>query len=424
MDLYTVKSSTALLNLPVEIILDICDELGLKDLLAFAKTNSLVRNAVDISMKQKLANKNFRIYNAIQNISNIRYEDSQNGSDRIPPLSFGSVLYLFRTFGHHIQRLTVYSFGDSVEQKKLFKNYIGKYVALNLKEVEFHFEKEVHPFVDFKEHFPRAKVLRLYGGVAIYDLDLREITPAISKLTIEEMNIISEELNVYFPNVKHFTPPQVWGRYETCAKIINQTLRRNPQIIHLTMIESIWNTMQILNNLRPDLQKLEIKSFDYSSRSDHVSFPFRFRNMTVFKCFFERPYYEGEMHRYRRVPFEFGNLEEIEINRDDLIDDWIEILLQNRNLKKIACHFVFSDDQLQRLDNEIPDLRELKFIFNARETYNTDGIVQFLLRKTIKLQRVSFSNENSICRDLCVALLNSDWENVENSSEICSFVKV
>lgn len=106
--------------------MDICDQLEFTDLISFAKTHLHTCEVVEIVIKQKISNKSITIFNGIQNVSTIRFENGQSSIT-----DFGSILYFFRNFAHHITHLVVERFGEN-NQTKVFKSYISKYAAAHL----------------------------------------------------------------------------------------------------------------------------------------------------------------------------------------------------------------------------------------------------------------------------------------------------
>lgn len=75
--------------------------------------------------------------------------------------------------------------------------------------------------------------------------------------------------------------------------------------------------------------------------------------MKVFKC--------TSVGIYDRIPLEFGNLKEIEFRCKDLADHWINIMMQNRKLRKVT---IIKDtninglgrDHLKRIAEGLPNL--------------------------------------------------------------------
>lgn len=58
------------------------------------------------------------------------------------------------------------------------------------------------------------------------------------------------------------------------------------------------------------------------------------------------------------VPLEFGSLEEIEFNSPELTGYWINVMMQNKKLRKVTAHFVLQRENLQQIADELSNLEE------------------------------------------------------------------
>lgn len=409
------------MDLPVEIHLDIFEQLNFKDLFSLSQTHSHIRDVVDVIMKRNISNKMLKIRNNILSKFTI-----QCANDRSSDLNFESTLYFLRHFGHHITHLLVelksYYLGN--EYRQIFKSYIGRYVAAQLKEIDINFAfLENNPLAGFQATFPLAKVVHLRESDMTQISDLRTTFPMVESLDFSSMELsgdAKEYLNVYFPHLKRLAVPKAWHFDETNLKYLKQTLHQNPQIKYLSIPQCTWRTVQFLSEYRPNLEGLEISEFVLND-GDIPSHNFRFSNMKVMKIVVSPTFgFRGEIER---IPLEFGQLEEIEFNRNNLVEHWIGIVLQNRNIKKIAAHDYLTLGQLQRIANGLPKLEEIDFKIVPIMFTASEEIVEFLLRDNKQLKRISFQNWRTSCNEVS-ELLISKWKNVKNTKDICAFIRI
>lgn len=171
-----------------------------------------------------------------------------------------------------------------------------------------------------------------------------------------------------------------------------------------------------MNEFRPDLESLEILELIVHSKDDRLRV-LHFPSMKVFKylCWTR----VIPICMMRPIPLEFGNLEEIAFHREESMNHWIEIILQNPNLKKISTYDYLNINQLERIENGLLNIKEIDFKFFM---VTVNEIVTFLLRKPNKLKRVSFVHWRSFCDKMCTALA-SEWEKVENIDKKCILVR-
>lgn len=139
---------------------------------------------------------------------------------------------------------------------------------------------------------------------------------------------------------------------------------------------------------------------------------------------FEFPQSYRETRRADHLPLEFGKLEEIEFNREDTVNFWMRTMLENQSLKKISTKSFLNYDQLMQLADGLPSLVEFSFKLEVRQSYNIADIVQFMDRaKKLEKLSVLFLYYNSWLNDFYLAL-NREWKMVENTTNICGFVRL
>lgn len=334
------------------------NSLELNDLISVAKTHSHTQNVVDILILQEISNETIKI---------IKLENFSIGH-RYESLNFGSVLYFIRNYGDRITNLEIRCFGNT-QQTELFISYLNTYATPHIKGIntkDFDLKLNLDPLRDFECTFPQAKSVTLRGGLVRQSTNLWQVFPAVENLDALEANLMQFDLGVEFPHLKRLGIPYKWGEYENQLNFFNETLNQNPQLNHRAIHICLWKMIQILNKLRPDLQSLDIQNLVYDRPNNQPML--RFPNMKKLRCL--TSFRISSPADMTRIPLEFGNLEEITFSRNDLIEQWTKILLQNQNLKTIGMYIDMTYDQLKRIENVFPNLKEMVF-YNLREPSGT-----------------------------------------------------
>lgn len=401
------------MDLPVEVLLSVFDHLGFKDLISIASTNSFFRDLAEILVKQKT----IRITNAF---SLNKYIEEYN---QLLELNFGPNFELtfrfLRIFGHRITTLVVDRFGNS-NQRKLFQKHISKYVASYVKRIDFHFHDEINPLSDFDRPFEEAKIVTIRGyQISTTAAKLQDLFPVVSTLDVGSSPKFKHELMMNFPYLERMTIPTSWGSQEPVTEFLNWTLRLNPQLKHLSIPMSVWRTVQIVNQIRPDLESLEIQDMNYSGQ-DYRSATLSFPDMNILKYLTKSS--RGML--MNPIPFEVENLEEIEFSQVDMNNHWVNIVLKNPNLKKISTHTQLNTGQLQRIDKELRNLESISFHYDVDMSRHNE-LVQFLLDDNIKIIKVSFKKGNNLnCNIFEQTLINSwEFDTYKSTSRVCTFIR-
>lgn len=128
------KSVVSNLDLPFELLLDIFTQLDLTSAISVAKTHPYNREVVDDMMRRLLSNRTLEIVGCACMISGIHYKPRH--------ARFGIIMDLLKYFSHHITKLNV-QFNRLINktQHETLNEYISKYGATSLKEIDLQFEK-------------------------------------------------------------------------------------------------------------------------------------------------------------------------------------------------------------------------------------------------------------------------------------------
>lgn len=135
----------------------------------------------------------------------------------------------------------------------------------------------------------------------------------------------------------------------------------------------------------------------------------KFEQVTSFDAFLDQ-----NSGKFERIPIVFGNLEEISCYGS--IDEWFDIIIQNKKLKKIISD-QFSDGKLQQIAEQISNLEEFWMSYN-RNSY--DVIVQFF-ETGKKLKKVVFCRKTLDINEICERL-QAKWEMSNESHRLVHII--
>lgn len=172
-----------------------------------------------------------------------------------------------------------------------------------------------------------------------------------------------------------------------------------------------------MNRAKPDLESLKL-SFSSLYREDIDGETLRFNNTKKFKC-------GGSVlwGHIERIPLEFGNLEEIELNSGEFTRHFIELMMQNLNLKKVVLNFVVNRNLFDRIANVLLKLEELVVKYDNGDSIPVPDIVQFM-NNASQLKSISFLELPKARCTQVAEQLNDQWENAKKSKKHCSFVRI
>ena len=129
-----------------------------------------------------------------------------------------------------------------------------------------------------------------------------------------------------------------------------------------------------------------------------------------------------------QFPLEFGNLEEIRFQCTMETNYWVNVMVQNKKLRKIIAGVGLQRDHLVRIADELPSLEEftMEYIRTVPETIG--DIVEFLKRAN-HLKKAKFESFPDVWKNGCnkvveqLEQLNNEWENTKNDKYSCWLVR-
>lgn len=421
-----LESPINLMNLPAELRLTIFERLDFEDLIRVSQALPQDRKLIERLIRSMFKNHTFRIYydeNYRQN--RISYDESKGGCFELGYMkeSFDEILEFFQFFGHCITKLEIsYIASPDRELRESLHKQIRAYVAKFVNAVYFCLD---HSSINSSLNglivpFPNAKDVEL-RDTEIDAATLHHMFPAVRSLNLRLIRL-NGNLK-YFSHLERLAIPTNWGGNKSNLPLFKQTLELNPQIKHLTISGSHqWGIMKMVNKIRPDLDSLEFFDHIFDGHEEPVFEPLHFANMKVLKCKVDWFHMYGRGHGgIHHLPLEFGNLEEIEFDREDLVDYWVNIMMQNRKLRKISSSSRLRYDTLAQIVGGLPNLEDFMMEYDAEGQNSVQRVVDFL-RSAKQLKKVTFikfgSNE---CSATAQVLIN-EWKNVKNGW-FCCFVR-
>lgn len=138
-----------------------------------------------------------------------------------------------------------------------------------------------------------------------------------------------------------------------------------------------------MHRIRSDIESLTLDKLTIPNEQN-LTETLCFNNLKMFECRILDPY-GGDIEQ---IPLAFGHLESITLSEIYFTSHWINIMLENKNLKKIKAFNALNDTHLQQISNGLPNLEYL-LILNENGYASISGIVQFM-KNAKKLKNIDF----------------------------------
>lgn len=361
----------------------IIDGFNLKNVIAVAQTHPQIRDIVEIIMIKKIS------------IFIVSPDDWYGiGTD------FNTIFRLFQFYGYRILKLSIaYELLTEHDRHDEFNKYVNKYVAPTLKHLDLRISYHTYNPANGLGPFPMVDTVRIREIVQynlLENFNLAEIFPALHTLDASQIGPNSGNLTQQFPHLKRLTVPVITTTEPFEYSIFVQILELNPQIQHLNIPVCDWTVLELLNRIRPDIEELQISGLIFRNIKN-ISQPLRFQNMKKLTCY-PITYYKNfikDFDENDQILMEFGNLEEIQFNEMHFTQQWVDIVLKNKNLKKIVNENGFNDTQLQQITDGLPNLEYFGMADTSRANTNgtqyyasLNGTIRFMNNANSKLRTV------------------------------------
>lgn len=386
--------------------MDIFEQLGFEDLLRVSKVFPENLDLIGTVFRNTLKNHAFAIgCDSISETMYIRFGKFRHGYKDGNTL--GYLLEFLQEFGHYIIKFDFWN--NSIQDKeirKLLKQHISDYVAKFVNEIYFYMDGET--IDDLIVPFPNATSVKLQYGEMNAAI-LREMFPAVRNL--ELLGLITGGLS-HFPHLESLKTPYEWGVDE-----FQKTFQHNPQLKKLSISNcKNFEIMKTIHEMQSNLDTLEI-SILQMDENEVVSF--QFANIKVLKC-----------HVYvsisrDQLKWEFGNLEEIEFNHNYFVDYWVDVMVENKKLRKVTALNALRRNNLERIANELPNLEEFFMYYDFNDVQSSEGVT-FFLQNAKKLKNAKFWSVKRGLFDEVLQQVNNEWEIIRKKfgdKELFEFIR-
>lgn len=392
------NKSVKITEIPMELLLMIYKNIDLSSLINVAKTHPYNHRAAGVIFKDKFANEKFVIDGLNRGTADFvtKYGNT---------FDLNVMLNALHQFSHLIKKLTIDYGPLNVKQSEKLNEYVSVCVADSLIEIELNGCHD-HKLNGLRGPFKRVEFVHLrYGNIDSNGINFNEIFPVMRVFDVQSMLSMSQQsIEHYFINLK-----EMHTEYYLVNDLprLKQRLQLNPQLERLSVFKTNWNGLRMISENAPTLEWLDVNLFEnLKSSFDFQVENIRFPNIKVFRMFDYMP------SAMERVPLVFGNLEEITCNQP--IDKWLQIILQNKQLKRINCCEV-NGEHLQQITGELANLEEFRAKYNTVGNDSIEKLVRFI-ENSNRLQTVIFSNMDMKYCDEIGKRLQHKWKIIEENN--------
>lgn len=307
-------------------------------------------------------------------------------AERITDLELGA--NILKYFGHLISKLSLqdqYCTSDDVAQANQLLSSVDKYSRDSLVRFDIHYSDcDVDTFSKIQRPFKKAEnvSIHLYQTLTNTDnLRLNEIFPRVWRLELDfkrvtNPNFLDCELR-YLEGLG--LADGIFDASLGMETAFTNFLRKNPQIVYLSLIAPTQKGLQLINKHLTNLVELRILlSIPDDSSFNKISFP------SVKRLNLWLP--DGGCHPPKKITF--GTmLDDIALLCNDIGNDYFNFLFKYSHIRKLSAGAKLTDSHLQKLIGKLPKLSEAFFDF--KDDVSAQNIVKFV-KKSKKLNELKF----------------------------------
>lgn len=298
------------------------------------------------------------------------------------PADFELLLKVLNIFGHVITKLKVDYQHLNAYQCESINKYLNEYCYDSLIEIEL-MNTNDEALSELEGPFKRATHIRLHlNGYPIEGNKIRydKIFPAVRQFDQDGLGTrFPERFDREFPHLESLTMEMEMAQAKYWPNLMKR-LELNPQLQHVTFPLGNWFVLKIIRKQRSEIESVVFERFNNLPLYGDDEPDIELENVKIFK-FLD----EDIGSRSNRIPLVFGNLKEIVCNKP--VDKWFDIIIENRNLRKVQTGEL-TDKQLFKIVDKLPKLEE--FITDHKIANFTDKIISFI-EKGDNLKRVQFT---------------------------------
>lgn len=255
----------------------------------------------------------------------------------------------------------------------------------------------------FKVPFKNVGNLRIQGTKLDSNktCNFREAFPNVDRVDVEftkDMNTKCLQQN--FTKLYHF---EFLGSLLSESEKAKEILKLNN---HLKSI-AIWGEFDahFLSFMSQHLPQLECLRFNVIAPEFftlNAYQPAYFKNLKIVIILTDFGYH----HEPQQLPFTFDELEEFDLARYVISDQWIDIITENKKLNKVSItKGMVNNEQWKKITKELPELSHVTAHWNYA---NADGITH-LMKSSKHLKRIVFTNIQVRDRKALRNAIDSKW---------------
>lgn len=380
-----IDVSPKLSDLPLEVILCLSpNHVNWARLIEFSSAQKENFDAAEIVFRQRFLQEKFEI---------IGTQYSKNSND------FDILLKVLQLFGHLIAQLKLDYQSLNSYQCETINQHLNAYCSGSLEEIQFVHVSD-RALSELRGPFERVTFVRIDLEIVQRDTMVRYdvMFPALKRFEQDGLNgggPVAERLNYHFEHLESVVyeaelhQKKFWPNLE-------KRLTINKELRHITFTLANWNHLKIVSENGTQIKSVTFKRF--------INNPVYEENIQLNAVKIFKFLQDDIGSRSNKIPLVFGNLEEIVCNNP--ADKWFDIIIQNKQLKKVRTGKL-KEEHLNRIADELPNLEE--FITDFNISNNTDKIVTFI-GKGARLKRVQFTQLKFDTSKKAVKLLGSAWK--------------
>lgn len=378
------------------------------DLKALSNIESTTQNqqaALDTVFREKFLNENFTI-KAVKFSSKLSISSETEQVNEEHELD--EVLRVLQTFGNLISNLKIDYENLDANQFSPLNRQLSESCARTLLQIEIIHCNENH-FVDFSVPFEKVEtVLMHFGNLPKNISRFDQLFPSVRSLDLSDMHYVHPGFIEH--HFSHLENLSVEFLEKGDVSTIEKRLQLNPQLQSVKLYQCNWNILKMMSKTMPNLRILEINGFnDFST---YTGDDIRFENLKIFR--FKK--FSALPKNIERIPLVFGRLEEISCLKP--MNLWFDIIIQNKNLKRVKTGEI-NKQQLFQIADELPNLEEFATGYNTYDSINK--VVRFI-QNGKHLKRVAFWQSNFKGRNEIAEQLGNEWRIAEEGGRFV-FIK-
>lgn len=320
------------------------------------------------------------------------------------------VLQVLKQFGHLITKLKIYYERISVRNCVKINKILSEYSFNSLEAITLN-DIDADKLVGLTGPFEKVEIVnfrRPYMTTQV--MNMSQVFPMAR--AIHSTSLLLQYPIVIEENLPYLEDTNIGSLLAESTRVERQ-LQLNPQLRNLSVQDCNWTGLKMIRRNFPQLEHLSL--FKLYGSSDIRNDVIHFENLKSFaiSTFPELP------DDLESVPIVFDNLEEIKSH--GTIDKWIDIIVQNKQLRKITFGEI-SYEQFQRIIQELLLLEELWMVYRVDSMDDVNNIVR-CIENGKKLKKISLWYLDDLFAVAIRDQLSSEWSMSTNVRAITIFTR-